>query len=209
VDRGARDGSDRPSRGAAASPGVHGGRRHRPEPAALLTSNGGGFADLFVPIGLGNFTLPLLIGPRLRIEPELGFTRVSSRNESPDGAFSSRTSSTLLRYGLGVGAVIIQEGGFRSHTGIRFGLSRFSQNVSVTSPFGSSETGSKRTDSYFGVALGGEYFLARRFSLGGEFQLTRMSLGDVEVEGLPPGSGVTDSTVWSTNGLIAVRFHLL
>lgn len=179
-------------------------------PVALLVS-ANGLNDLVVPIGLGNVTVPMSIGARVRLEPEFGLTRYSSETNVDTADFNAQTAVTALRLGVGLSIVVLEEAGLRTYAGFRVGLSRFSESSSQTSPFGDFEGSLKRTDSHIGVMFGGEYFLARRFSLGAELQLTRVSFGETQVESAPvtPSFPSPTTSLWSTNGLVAFRFYVI
>ena len=154
-----------------------------------------------LPIGLGNFTVPIHVGERLRLEPELGIFRVSA--EASATGFSSTYNQTVLRYGLGLHVFFGEDGDFKPYVGPRIG---FVRHTTEEGSGGSTDFETKRTDSYVGIALGGEYWLASRFSLGAEVQLNRVGIGDEEVTG-QPSSGDFDSSVISNNGVIFIRFY--
>ena len=175
-------------------------------PAAII-SDGGGLDGLFVPVGLGNFTLPVLLGQRVRLEPELGFASLKTAFTPTDSDETFSTSQSLWRYGLSAHVVLFDRGGLRPYAGLRFGWHKFS---AAQTGIGTDISVSRR-DSYWGLAVGGEYFVSPFFSLGGEVQLTRFSVGDPEQTPPPPfpPGGDADSHVWSTNGLVGLRLYLV
>ena len=165
----------------------------------------GDFGDDFVaaPIGLGNFTVPVRVADRLRVEPELGILRVSS--EFSNGTFSGESNQTVIRYGLAVHFLTTGPEAFRAYFGPRVGFIRRSSEQESS---GSPTFEEKRTDNYLGVTLGGEYWFTSRFSLGAEIQVNRLGIGDEETPNQPPSTAEFSSSVISNNGIIAVRFYL-
>ena len=155
-----------------------------------------------LPIGLGNFTLPIRLGESLRLEPELGIFRASS--DASGTGFTGSSTGTLLRLGAALHYFLGQPGPFRPYVGAQAGLIRQS---SKTESSGSPTYETKRTDNYFGLVFGGEYWLAPRFSLGAEVQINRIGVGDEDVTPPPPSSFTVESSYISTNGVIAVRFY--
>lgn len=156
-----------------------------------------------LPIGLGNFTVPIRVGENLRIEPELGIFRASS--EASGSGFTGSFSGTVLRYGAAVHYFLGQAEAFRPYVGGQVGFIRESSKQEST---GSPTFEVKRTDNYFGVVIGGEYWFAPRFSLGAEVQLNRVGVGDEDVTPDPGTSTEFDESYISNNGVIAIRFYL-
>jgi len=156
-----------------------------------------------LPVGLGNFTVPIQIGSSLRFEPELGIFRAHA--ESSSNGSTSKYTESLMRYGLAAHYLFGGSESFRPYVGPRFGFIRQSSDQEFT---GSTPTESKRTDSYFGLALGGEYWFTPHFSLGGEVQVNRISIGDEEVTNQPAPTGSYDASIISSNGVVAVKFYL-
>ncbi|MGD8601407.1 MAG: outer membrane beta-barrel protein [Gemmatimonadota bacterium] len=158
-----------------------------------------------LPIGLGNFTVPILLGERARVEPELGILRGSS--DISGSGFSGSSTVTILRYGAALHYFLAEADDFRPYVGVQFG---FIRQTSKDESSGSPTYETKRTDNYLGIVFGGEYWFASRFSLGAEVQLNRVGMGDEEVTPSPgPGpSPSVDSSYISNNGVISVRFYL-
>jgi hypothetical protein len=174
-------------------------------PSAIL-GDGGGLDGLFLPIGLGNFTVPVLLGSRVRLEPEFGFVSVSSEFTPAGGAETFSVSQSVWRYGLNAHVVILERGDLRPYAGLRVGWMRYSSRQTTTTD----EFETSRGDTYYGLAVGGEYFVSPFFSLGGEIQVNRVSLGDEETTPTPPfPSGDSDTRFWSTNGLVGLRLYLV
>jgi hypothetical protein len=156
----------------------------------------------FLPIGLGNFTVPIQLGSRVRVEPELGIYKFNAEFEG--SGFNGNFESSILRYGAGVHFLVGGTDEFRPYVGPRFGFIKQSNRQENT---GSATQEEKRTDTYIGLVVGGEYFLTSRFSLGGEVQLNRVGMGDEEDSGTPSPSDTSVSFI-SSNGVISVRFYL-
>lgn len=174
-------------------------------PGALVTDDGD-LNSLFLPVGLGNFTIPILVANRIRIEPELGYTKVGSTFEFPDG--SSTSSMSVSRYGLNGHVVLFDRGGLRPYAGLRVGTIRASESYAYTSGSFQDEGKRTRSDWYVGAALGGEYFFSPHFSLGGEVQLNRVGIGDEKEDGAPSEPDNDSVTLWSTTGLVGLRLYL-
>lgn len=156
-----------------------------------------------LPVGLGNFTVPIQIGSSLRFEPEFGIFR--GHSESSSNGSTSKYTQSLMRYGLAAHYLFAGSESFRPYVGPRVGFIRQSSDQEFT---GSTPYESKRTDTYFGLALGGEYWFTPRFSLGGEVQVNRIGIGDEEVTNEPAPSGSYDASFVSSNGVVAVKFYL-
>jgi hypothetical protein len=153
-----------------------------------------------LPVGLGNFTVPIRVGSRLRLEPELGILRAHS--EASGGGFSGGSTATLLRYGIAAHFMMAGTDDFQPYIGPRLGFIRSSTRQESS---GSPANEDKRTDHYLGVAIGGEYWLTSRFSLGAEVQINRVGIGrDSDV----PSSMDSSASFLSNNGVISVRFYL-
>lgn len=152
--------------------------------------------------------VPIQINQHLRIEPSLGFATFSQ-----DRAAAAASPVTNLvsahAWNLGVGVLYYpapaQPAGF--YVGGRLGLvfsgfSTVNGANTVLDEF-------SETDFYLRAVLGGEYFVAPRFSVGVEAQLGPTFFGDQKETVTPPPSPATVSrsgTGWSTSGLIFARF---
>lgn len=174
-------------------------------PAALI------FADvdevLFLPVGLGNIRFPVHLGSNVRLEPELGY--FSTHADFQDMSFSSSNDLTILRYGIGAFYVLRPEESVRFTIGPRIGFLRTSEESRFSSPPNPpSENKTKRTDNYIGLALGGEYWFSTHFSLGAEIQLSRVGIGDTEVEPppQPPPTSESSARITTTNALVIIRY---
>ena len=139
--------------------------------------------------------VPININDRLRVEPEIGFSRSTSESDLYD--------ATTSQYVLGIGIMpLIPRGNFTLYAGGRFRYVNASQDES-SGPFGGD-----REISTSGISLapivGGEFFFARWFSLGGEagFEYRTSSSEDSVVE-----EDSSDSSSFGTTGAVHVRFY--
>ncbi len=128
--------------------------------------------------------VPLNVAPQLRLEPSLGI--YTSSNDAED------TSDVTI----GVGVFYVQR--LVSTADMYLG-GRVKLNFASVSPTGLPSTSG--TDLTIAAALGGECFLAPKFSVGLEGQLGFYSLGKVTA----PGGDTT--TGFFTNGLTFLRVY--
>lgn len=91
--------------------------------------------------------IPIIVSPKFRLEPEIGFWWLSR----------SGYSSTILRIGWGMFS-IERKKQTNLYQGLRVGVILKDDYTSTT-------------DIFIGPALGGEYLFSSHFSLGGEAQL--------------------------------------
>jgi hypothetical protein len=168
-------------------------------PAAVISSDLG----TYVPIGLGNLFFPVLVGS-YKIEAEAG---VLHFNDQTSGTgYSTTSKSTSLRLGVGAFKVKSLGGGTTlMYIGPRVGL--ISTSTSTSYSPGGTEQSDKETDWVFGMAVGGEHFLSRHFSLGGEMQLNYISFGQPDHTPTTGSSSTSDRSAVTTNGLLFVRVY--
>ena len=171
-------------------------------PAVLLAFDE---ADLLMLPGLNTFLVPIRVNSRLTLEPEFGLFRFSTETTGSSGTSSSDFSN--LRIGVGALTSFSTRGALVPYVGPRFGITRNRQKSRSTYTGGSSEYKTSRNDWYVSGVLGAQYFFSPHFSLGGEVQATRTSIGDEE-ESPPSGfpSPDTKFIVIGTSGLIMLRF---
>ena len=168
-------------------------------PAALIAFDE---EDFLVFPGLNNFLVPIRVGQRLTLEPEFGIIRYSS---SVSGSFGTSSSEfSHMRVGVGVLASLGRRGGLVPYVGPRIGVTRFRTSSRYSGS--TTEYKTSRDDWWVSGVVGGQYFFSPHFSIGGEAQVTRVSLGQEENE---PPSGSTSSdystTILGTNGLLVLR----
>jgi len=143
--------------------------------------------------GVGLY-LPLQIGPHLRVEPSLSIL-----------TYSQNPAADVSAVGIGTGVFYYfvpaqaQQAGL--YAGGRLNLF-FLKNTQNNGAGVDVET--KETDLQLAGVLGGEYFVAPRFSVGAEAQLGLTWYGDQDVSGQPSVS--RDAFGVSTSGVVFLRF---
>jgi len=146
-----------------------------------------------------SFTVPMNFGA-FRLEPEIGFGRSGSRETDTEESSSNFALGTGAYYLFGV------TDGFLAYVGPRIGFLRESRSFKFT---GSPEETEKRTDTFFGLALGGEHLFSSHVSLGAEARFTHIRMGETKIEGSPgPGADPDiEASATFTDGLVFVRFY--
>jgi hypothetical protein len=153
--------------------------------------------------------VPLELGSRLRLEPAVGYFRTTE--EISDDIGSTTDEFSIWRVGVGILYQFPMDSSVRLFVGPRVGFRRLRRDRETF--FGSTERFiATRTDWFITAAVGAEYFLAGRFSLGGEAQLTRTTFGnaDFTIDPAPPTplpEQETGGSEMETNGLITVRWY--
>ena len=147
-----------------------------------------------------SFSFPMNLASSFRLEPELGFVSITSKQK--DVGFE--TSASNLTFGVG-GYFLMRPGDeFVMYAGPRAGMHRFS----ATRQFpGDPEESIKRTDIFFGVGLGGEHFFSSHLSLGAEGRLTYISAGQPKIEPSFGSDPDVEGSTTATEGLLFVRFY--
>ena len=157
-----------------------------------------------VPGGLFAFYVPINIGEKFKIEPELGYVRAKTKVSTT----GSSTEQTLTQWRLAAGLFYMfpQKASLTPYIGPRVGIVKSSE----TQKFDTSRVifvdKVSQTDFFLGLALGGEYYFSSHFTLGGEFQFNYVSIGEHSEEDVPP-STITDGDLFSTNGLLFIRWY--
>ncbi len=141
--------------------------------------------------------VPIDIGPQLRIEPSLGFWTFSG-----DQNVISPSSGYVWDLAVGGFYLFPPSGGFGVYAGGRLGFSF----QGLTEAGGNTKT--TETDFFIKGALGAEYHVVPKFSLGAEAQLGVTFFGDQH----QTTAGVTTTpnrglSGFSTNGLLFVRYY--
>src|SRR5229473_1026290 len=136
--------------------------------------------------------VPIHLSSRFRVEPEVGYFQNSYTSTS--GVVSQTTTDTSARFGAGA-FLLTSAQRFTLSYGVRAAYLRNSQSFAGASSSANSST----TVPGFLVApaIGGEYFLSDRLSLGGEVQLRFTSLKATTAATFPATSTATTS---STHG---------
>lgn len=130
----------------------------------------------FIP--LPTVLVPIDVSETFRVEPLIGYTRLSSERPSFDGSETIEFTTNVLR--LGIGAF----GGLtRDDTHLYYGVRGGYNRISTSS--GDDEDDGEPFDGFFvSPTLGGSYFFSDFFSLGGEVEAryTSFSGGDDDFE---------------------------
>ncbi|HET6922528.1 MAG TPA: outer membrane beta-barrel protein, partial [Anaeromyxobacteraceae bacterium] len=144
--------------------------------------------------------VPIQISPQLRIEPSIGFTTFS---QDAVYAEAAGVPESGYAFDLGVGVLFYpvpaQPAGF--YMGGRAGLVFAGFTIS-NAPLPSTDV--SWTNFYLKGVLGGEYFLAPKFSVGLEAQIGATFFGDEDVTGQVTLS--RDLVGFNTSGLVFVRY---
>jgi hypothetical protein len=170
-----------------------------------------------IPVSLVNLHVPIRIGGWLRLEPELGLRRrTTERLRVADVVNDSLAegdavlTETLLRVAFGAAWSFAPEPDVALHLGGKVGFVRSSWETTFTPDGGEPATDDDaRTDTWVGLTAGGEYFLARSFSLGGEIELDHawIGLSREEEERVEEFGGPATERLLSTNGRVVVRWY--
>lgn len=155
--------------------------------------------------GLNTFLVPIRINRRLTLEPEIGVFRYSTESSGSSG--SSSSDFTNLRLGVGALTSFRTRGGLTPYVGPRVGVVRNRSHSRFSGSGGGTDYRTSRDDWYASAVLGAQYHFSPHFSLGGEVQATRTSIGQEE-ESPPPGfpSPDTKFVVIGTSGLVMLRW---
>ncbi len=153
-------------------------------------------------------TVAFMVGRTLRVQPEVGYSGLTSTIPAYmvlDVVYpSTQLKQSQLLYGLGlylVRAFPIGSGGesIVTYAGPRGGATVHRGSVAGTEL--------DQTDWWVGVAAGGEYLIARHFSVGAEAQLTKAFAGTPSGgTGGPYGFAFT-TTELETRGVVLIRFY--
>jgi hypothetical protein len=129
----------------------------------------------FVEYSLASLSVPVQVGSIFRLEPEFGILRVSYSREW-DG-LTLKETSTCYRLALLLAYQIPHLAGCENvsgYIGPRIGLLPLSRSES---DYDGTETTVTQHGYLVGLASGGEYFLAKAFSLGGEVSVNLQTYG--------------------------------
>lgn len=170
------------------------------------------------------FLVPIDVSSWLRIEPEIGYSRASLSQTTTAPTFilsppagvipvTSTTTSTQTTTATAVGTGIFfaqTRDRVRFHYGARVGYARTSNDgdsATVTGSRTSSSTSSTKLTGYFvGPAIGGEFFLADRFSLGAELEVRYTSLdGTQSLSVVPAPTPIVPPAVSASASVVQTR----
>jgi hypothetical protein len=169
-------------------------------PTALFSTSTS--STLFLPVGFTNIYIPIMVSANFRIEPEAGIYSLSSENTS--GSFTSKSTSTMLRLGVGLLYVFSSESSFSSYVGPRLGIL---SNSSTSSSTGSSELKTSETDFFIGLCVGGEHSFSAHFSIGGEVQMNYISFGEPDRTPAQPTTSTRTQSAFTNNALMFFRWY--
>lgn len=142
--------------------------------------------------------VPIALGPTFRIEPQIG---VATLNQ--DTGYNPSVETSVVSIGLGAFWLIPASDQLDVYVGGRVVRTSYSSKLKFDPPRGTETTDG--ADMRIIPAVGGEFSLHPRFSLGAEVQLQLVSFGDRTVSTggtVPGGSGV------QTAGLVFARVYL-
>ena len=152
--------------------------------------------SLYVPIDIG----------RLRIEPYLGFSTFSQNATYADFA-GDISSQYWWEVGAGVVYFLTPAQPFGFYAGGRLALQFSGYEYPITNPGPGGLLKSSETDVALMGVLGGEYFVAPRFSVGAEARLGVTFLGDPNLTFAAPVLVPSRGAVaWHTNGVVFLRY---
>ncbi len=169
-------------------------------PTALFSSSSS--STMFLPIGLTNIYIPITMGQRFRIEPEVGIYSQSSEIKS--GPSTSKSSSTIFRLGFGLLKIHPYEDAVNTYFGSRVGILSLSSTSSST---GSPDASTTETDFYIGFVVGGEHMLSSHFGIGGEVQLNYVSFGQPERTPASTTTSERSQSMITNNALMFFRWY--
>ncbi len=151
--------------------------------------------------------VPIMVSRRIRLQPSVSYFK-ATRGQS----FSGQTDKqSFRRWGLGLAIHYLfpVKKSMQAYVGAaaEFGKSKDEQS----NPFGGgSSSSTTRSDRTLSVLGGGDYFFSPRFSVGGEVRLDFATIGDPNVDIVPPPPVPfpdvdEDLSVTQTNAQVIVR----
>ena len=146
-------------------------------------------------------TLAVALNGSLRLQPEVAFTQQSA---DIGGGVSGTERETLSLFHAGAGLFLVRPLAAGGETLLVYAGPRGGVELQHASILGGV---SNQTDWWVGLACGGEYFLGRHFSLGGEAQVTRRFAGKASQSAATLSPFAFTTTDWETRGLLLVRFY--
>jgi len=164
----------------------------------------------------GQISVPVNVGPTLRVEPIIGLNRKSVSTETKVGEDTATTDKVEQNIQLGVGAYYLMRTNdpFLLYVGPRLGVVLDSDTTEAKMGSNTTTTTESGTDIALAIAFGGEYFFNPRLSLGAEVALNYFIIGErtTEVDPKPEGANGDDDTersesVMATSTNVWVRFY--
>lgn len=141
--------------------------------------------------------VPINVTPNIRIEPQIGVFTIDDD--------ASGDSMSIWSIGTGAFWLMPLGGNVSMYVGPRLVLSFFDAEEDLG---GGDTRRTEGTDVLIAAAVGGEYAVHPRFSVGAEGQIGRTWIGDRDVT--ETGVTVTEQggSSWSTQGIVFVRVYL-
>jgi hypothetical protein len=174
----------------------------------LSLDNLGSGMDFSLLLPPSKIMIPFTMG-NMKIEPEVGWMRYSSKTVDKDADTEVSGSSSAYKFGVGIFSVkTVKKTDF--YFGGRIGLvmsSSTSKEPSLLDPEDETEISSSRTHLFFGPCIGGEYYISENFSFGGEAQLIYTKLGQPTVE--IDGKEQKDNDIESSASMIDTRYMFI
>lgn len=163
--------------------------------SSIISGIEGGIESILSPV---SFYVPISLSG-FRIEPEVGLFRTDESDDT--GSYTQ----TVLQIGTGI-FLTRQHEQTLYYFGGRVGALLSSSDYEFSGEGYSGASERSRTDLYVAPALGAEYLLSDRFSLGGEAQLMYYLVGNQEVDGDSEDAD-TDGSLLRTRPLLFVRWY--
>jgi len=128
--------------------------------------------------------IPIDVSETFRIEPVLGYSRLttSSSVDGPDYEEETSTTLTSLRIGVGAFAKASRGNDTNLYFGGRVGYNRVSYNRVRQRNDDDYEESSNPSGFFIGPTVGGSYFFSDFFSIGGEVEARYSNIGTSEEE---------------------------
>lgn len=156
-----------------------------------------------LPLNFNNLAC-IIRGENYRIEPRIGLLTYSYERTSSES--NSETSASQIRLGVAAAYENVH-GPMHYYYGLNIGF--ILESESSSNSYSTSGVDASKTDFFIGPLVGGEYMLNEDFSLGGEFQLNYIGLGEWEDSNDTNPSDVERSTSYiSTRAMIHLRWYL-
>jgi hypothetical protein len=118
------------------------------------------------------FYVPIMLTDAVMLEPGIGLLRFSQDNDATE------STQTFLSLGTGILFIVSHGDDGRIYVGPRVGIRRFSSETES----GTVEVETDNTNLSLAGVVGGEYFLKRGFSLGGEIGVAWNEIGDDDAD---------------------------
>lgn len=167
---------------------------------------------IFLPDAMVDWYIPVRISDTFIVEPAFSISTASDTVDPEEGD-TLTDSASVIQLGIGLLYPIRLTEATRANVGARTGIVLVSADNEYTGADNTVETQSmSRSDFFFGLAVGGDYFLSPSFSLGGEVTLTYYSIGDPEYTDTASDDDDTSTTsgsVISTGAQLLVRWYFL